>query len=317
MTPTRRRRLRLAAMSVAAAVAICLLARTSFFAIQADQAAVVFRFGYPTGPSARGPGIHAKWPWEQVKILDRRVHLLVLEPAERYTARLEPILVQPIICWRVAEDATDTFLRTVGNEDSARQRLADLVWASLDAELPARPLSHWMRAGNQAHASTESALTQTVQQIGQAVQSKAHHLLGLDVLDVRLRRMAQQDRAAESLYRQAKATIESETDRIRLTTHLCLAEIKATARAESEQIIAQAESRAAAIREQGHAEADRIHSDARRMNPELTDLMRKIESYRKLVNDHTTIIMTGDESLFGRSPAASAPASTQPVQPPR
>jgi len=302
-------------MSVAAAVAICLLARTSFFVVQADQAAVVFRFGHPTGPSARGAGIHAKWPWEEVKILDRRVHLLVLEPGERYTARLEPILVQPMICWRVAEDATDTFLRTVGDEDTARQRLADLVWASLDAELPAWPLSHWMRAGDQANASTESALAQTVQQISRAVRSKAHHLLGLDVRDVRLRRMARQDHAAESLYRQAIATIESEKDRIRLTTHLRLAEIKAAAKAESEQIAAQAESRAAVIREEGRAEADRIHSNTRRMNPELTDLMRKIESYRKLVNDHATIIMTGDESLFGRSPAASAPASTQPVHP--
>ena len=79
--------------------------------------------------------------------------------------------------------------------------------------------------------------------------------------------------------------------------------------------MAQGEQKAASIRDEGRAEADKIHTDVRRLNPDLADLMRKIEGYRRLVNDNTTIIMTGDDEVFNRRPATSSPSTNQTSQP--
>lgn len=317
MTPTRRRRVQIAAVSAAGVALACLLGRLTLFVVQADQMAVVFRLGHRAAPPVYRSGLHAKWPWEDVRRFSRRVHLLELEPAERLTSQFEPILVQPLVYWRIADDATCTFFGAVGDEDSARRHLADLVWASFDVHFPAHALSRWLGAGEPVDAPAESALPQTVRQIGWTIRPKAHDLLGIDVLDVGLRRLAPPDRAAASVYRQAVATTDAQTDRIRLMAQIRTAEIKASAKAEADRIIIQAESQAAAIRDDGRAEAEKIFSDARRMNPDLADLMRRIENYRRLVTDNTTIIMTADDILFARPPAASAPMSTHSSQPAR
>lgn len=317
MTAVRRRRLLVAALLAVDVALICLLSWMSLFTVEADQVAVVFRHGRPTGRPVCRAGLHAKWPWDDVRLLNRRIRLLQFDPSERLTAQLEPILVQPVVCWRIAEDAAGTFFRTMGDEDSARRCLADLVWASLDAEFPTKPLSFWMGTTDPTDSSTEAALTQTVRQIGWTVRAKAHDLLGINVLDMHLRRLSVPDHAADSIYRQAASTMDTQADRIRLMAQLRVAEAKASAKAEADRIVIEAERKAAVIREEGRAEAEKIHSDARRMNPDLADLMRKIESYRRLVSDNTTIIMTADDSLFGRPAPPPIPPTTQPSQPAR
>ena len=189
MTPTWRRRLLVTGLLVLDLALVGLLGWMSLFTVEADQSVVVFRHGRPTERQVCRGGLHVKWPWDEVKRLDRRVHLLELDPVERLTARFEPILVQPVVYWRVAEDAAGTFFRTLGDEDAAPRRLADLVWANLDTEIASRSLSSWMGSDEPTDASNEPALPPTIRRIGWATRLKAHDLLGIDVLDVRLRRL--------------------------------------------------------------------------------------------------------------------------------
>ena len=86
MIPTRRRRFLVVGLLALDVALMCVLARMSLFTVEADQSGVVFRHGRPTERPVCRAGLHAKWPWDEVKRLDRRVHLLELDPAERLTA---------------------------------------------------------------------------------------------------------------------------------------------------------------------------------------------------------------------------------------
>ena len=74
--------------------------------------------------------------------------------------------------------------------------------------------------------------------------------------------------------------------------------IRANADREKEEILSAAYKEAETIRGEGDAEATRIYGEAYSKNPQFYKLTRTLESYKKILDDKTTIILSSDSDLL-------------------
>jgi membrane protease subunit HflC len=96
--------------------------------------------------------------------------------------------------------------------------------------------------------------------------------------------------------------------------------IESQARRQSEEILAKAGTDAARIRGEGEAEALRIRNNAHSRDPEFYQVLRTLESYKKILNQKTTFVLSASSGLLkllteGVPPDLAAPKSVPPAEP--
>jgi len=102
-----------------------LLVLTSLFTVQETQVAIRTEFGAIVGIDY-DPGLHWKWPWDQVVKFERRILSQSYEGETFLTNDNRGLIVDFYVKWRV-NDASRFFQATGGEEDIAAQRLAEIV----------------------------------------------------------------------------------------------------------------------------------------------------------------------------------------------
>ncbi|HSW46924.1 MAG TPA: SPFH domain-containing protein [Phycisphaerae bacterium] len=296
------------AVPVAVAVLVVVAGWRSFFMVDESRITLVQSFGNTCRPAPAQAGFHWKWPWQTAVPVDRRVRLLTFEPREKLTRDHEPVVIEPYACWKVSADAVGNYALAVRDEDTAERLLRDLVWAALDRALADHPLTDWLRPVGDGHVTSRLPLAAMMIDVTQACQREALARFGIDLLDVQLRRLSRPERMKGDLVHLMQ------TDRLRqarqrsLDMALRQARIEIEARGEANRILAEAEMDAEQIRSRGEQEARRMEAEARRINPELTDYLLRLEEYQRLT----------ESASPGTRPAKSTgPARTKPPGSPR
>jgi membrane protease subunit HflC len=85
--------------------------------------------------------------------------------------------------------------------------------------------------------------------------------------------------------------------------------IRAEADRQRTQLLAEAYRDAETLKGEGDAEAARIYAEAYGRNPQFYKFVRTLESYKKILSDKTSIVLSGDSELLklltqGRTPDA-------------
>ena len=172
-------------LAIAIAVgAIAGIAFASLVVVDETEFAVVTRFGriaavYGDGPSEAG--LHPKAPWELAIKIDRRFRVFDPPPREVMTGDKRNLEVAPYVVWRVADPVV--FLQGSGSHELAEARLNERVSAGLSDAIGRRELA--------SLASTDAAkwsLDALTRDVLEAVAPSARDELGVEVIDVRLRR---------------------------------------------------------------------------------------------------------------------------------
>src|SRR6201999_2580590 len=110
---------------IVALVLVLIVAMTSLFTITEAQVAIRTEFGAIVGLDY-SPGLHWKWPWDQVVKFDRRILSLSYASETFLTNDNRGLIVDFYVKWRV-KDASRYFQATGGREDLAGERLAEIV----------------------------------------------------------------------------------------------------------------------------------------------------------------------------------------------
>jgi membrane protease subunit HflC len=145
-----------------------------------------------------------------------------------------------------------------------------------------------------------------------AVEARARPL-GVEVIDVRLRRIDFAPEISESVYRRMEAERTQEANRLRATGAAESERIRAEAERQREELLADAYAQAQAIRGQGDGEAAAIYSDSYGKNPEFYRFYRSLEAYRSAFSKQTdTLVISPDSDFFkywGKQGSPAAPAN--------
>jgi modulator of FtsH protease HflC len=116
-------------------------------------------------------------------------------------------------------------------------------------------------------------------------------------VDVRIKRLNLPEQNKQSVF----ARMRAERERIAMQYRAegeQQALIRASADRQKEEILSSAYKDAEKVRGEGDAEATRIYGQAYSKNPQFYKLLRTLESYKKVLDDKTTIILNSDSELL-------------------
>jgi membrane protease subunit HflC len=275
---------------IAAIAGVLLLVYLTFYTTRETEFALITQFGRPVRTVVNA-GLHAKWPFQSILRFDRRLRVYNPRPSEFLTRDKKNLVIENYVAWRIADP--DRFVKSVGDTASAEMRLHDIIWSGLSAALGTLDLESLVSASAdkvQAAAMLDLLTTRA--------DLTALEQYGLRVVDVRIKRLNLPEQNKQSVFARMRAERGRIAMQYRAEGEEQALVIRANADREKEGILSAAYKEAETIRGEGDAEATRIYGEAYSKNPHFYKLLRTLESYKKVLDDKTTIILNSDSALL-------------------
>ena len=268
-------------------IALFILASSSLYIVDQRQKAIVFQLGEVVDVKT-DPGLYFKIPMVQnVRFFDSRILTMDAEEPDRYiTSEKKNVLVDLFVKWRII-DVKQYYISVRGDEDMAKVRLAQTVNASLRDEFGTRTV-HEVISGQR-------------DQIMDVMRRKADtdaRKIGVEVVDVRLKRVDLPAEVSESVYRRMEAERTRVANELRSTGAAESEKIRADADRQREVILAKAYRNAQEIKGKGDAKAAEIYAEAFQRNPEFYSFYRSLEAYKKSFRNKGDMMVLEPTSEF-------------------
>ncbi|MDP1607291.1 MAG: protease modulator HflC [Rhodocyclaceae bacterium] len=267
--------------------AVFVTAGSMLFTVDQRQYALVFQLG-EIKDVIQEPGLSFKWPMIQnVRFFDRRILTLdSVEPERFLTAEKKPVLVDSFVKWRIA-DVRQYYISVGGDEMLARTRLSQTVNSGLREEFGRRTV-HDVVSGSRDKIMAD-------------VQKKADadaRAIGVEIVDVRLKRVDLPPEVSESVYRRMETERKRVANELRSTGAAESEKIRADADRQREVIIAEAYRDAQKIKGEGDARAASIYGKAYGENPEFYAFYRSLEAYRQSFGNKNDLLIVDPSADF-------------------
>ncbi|MCE2679748.1 MAG: protease modulator HflC [Burkholderiales bacterium] len=260
------------------------------FLVDQRQYAVVFALG-EVKRVVETPGLHFKVPapFQNVIYLERRILTIDTPDTDRFiTAEKKNLLVDSFVKWRIA-DPKLYFVSFSGDERRAQDRIGQIVKAALNEEITKRTVREVVSGER----------TKVMQTIVAKVADDAKQA-GIDIVDVRLKRVDLVPEVSESVFRRMEAERKRVANELRSTGGAESEQIRADADRQREVILADAYRQAQVIKGEGDAKAASIYNAAFGQNPEFFAFYRSLEAYRQTFKNKSDVILVDPQSDFLR-----------------
>jgi membrane protease subunit HflC len=277
-----------AALVVALVVGLMLLSQ-SLFTVDQRQAAIVFQLGEIVGIK-KEPGLYFKLPFIQnVRYFDTRVLTLDTADAERFiTSEKKNVLVDYYVKWRI-QDVERFYVSFAGDERRAVNRLQQTVNDGMRAEFGRRTV-HDVVSGNR---------DTVMAQLSKSADADARRF-GVEVIDVRIKRVDLPTEVSESVYRRMEAERKRVANELRSTGAADAEKIRADADRQRDIIVAEAYRDAQRIKGEGDARAAAIYGQAFGQNAEFYAFYRSMEAYKQSFANKNDVMVLQPNSEFFR-----------------
>lgn len=264
---------------------------TSLVIIQEEEVALLTELGRPE-KTLNQAGLALKWPdpIQSVIKLDRRLQSLSTKATEYLTADKENIFAGAFVLWRIK--APLVFVESVRDSAKAELRIDDLVQSTLGSELSRQPL------GALLNDTEGSRILESMDRVLASVRPQALRDFGIEIVDVQLNQLSFPDQNLRSAYNRMRAEREQLAKRYRAEGEEEAAKIIAQTDKEVRELLATTYRDTEALRGQAQAEAMAIYASAYEQAPEFFELTRTLETYRKILGDNATLILSKDTPLF-------------------
>jgi membrane protease subunit HflC len=279
---------RLISIAIGAAIVLTLLA-SSVFVVDQNRYAVVYALG-ELREVIKTPGLHVKLPspFQNVVYLDKRLQTLDTADGERFiTAEKKDLVVDAFVKWRIVDPRQYLVAVGGGNAERGAERLAQAVQVAMNAEI----------AGRKTADVVSGPRDQLAASLRERVAANSRQL-GVEILDVRLKRVDFTPQVNNAVYERMKA------DRIRVaneTRSTGIAEadqIRADAERQRSVILAEAYRDAETIKGEGDAKATQIYAQSFGKNPEFYRFYRSLEAYRATFKSRNDVLVLDSNSEF-------------------
>ena len=259
----------------------------STFTVDQREHALVFRLGEIVSVKQE-PGLYLKAPLvDNVKFFDKRILTYDSSNPDRFiTSEKKNVLVDSYIKWRIVDPAK-YYVSVNGDERQAERRLNQTVNDGLRAEF-----------GKRTILEVISGERSEIMDILRERADRDSRQIGVEILDVRLRRVDLPQEVSESVYQRMDAERKSVANQLRSEGFAESEKIRADAEKQRDIIITGAYKDAQKIKGQGDAKASRIYADAFSKNKEFYDFYRSLEAYRKSFSGKDDIMVLDASSDF-------------------
>jgi modulator of FtsH protease HflC len=268
-------------------VVVLVAVSMSLFTVDQRQNAIVFRLGEVISVKTE-PGLYFKVPvLDNVRFFDTRILTMDSDEPDRFlTSEKKNVLVDSFVKWRIA-DVKQYYISVNGEESRARIRLSQTVNDSLRAEFGKRTI----------HDVVSGERNVIIDLMREKVGEDARKI-GVEVIDVRLKRVDLTQEVSESVYRRMEAERKQVANELRSLGFAEAEKIRADADRQREVIIAEAYRDAQRIKGEGDARASAIYARAFQQNPEFYAFYRSLEAYRQSFKNKGDLLILEPNSEF-------------------
>lgn len=269
------------------AVAVLILLSMSVFVVDQRQNAIVFQLGEVVSVKTQ-PGLNFKVPLMQnVRFFDSRILTLDTGEPERFiTAEKKNVMVDSFVKWKII-DVKQYYISVGGDEVRAKTRLMQTVNSSMREEFGKRTI-HEVVSGER-------------EKIMDVLRSKTDadaRKIGVQVLDVRLKRVDFPLEISESVYRRMDAERKRVANELRASGAAEGEKIKADADKQREVILAEAYREAQKTKGEGDAKASATYASAFGKNTEFYSFYRSLEAYKQSFKSKSDVMVLDPSSAF-------------------
>jgi membrane protease subunit HflC len=274
-------------MLLVALVVLFFLASSSLYIVDQRQQAILFQLGEVVDVKT-SPGLYFKIPVAQnVRYFDARILTMDTAEPERFiTSEKKNVLVDLFVKWRIV-DVKQYYVSVRGDEMLAQTRLSQTVNSSLRDEF-----------GNRTVHDVVSGERDKIMEIMRQKADADARKIGVEVVDVRLKRVDLPQEVSESVYRRMEAERKRVANELRSTGAAESEQIRADADRQREVILAEAYRKAQEIKGEGDAKSTAIYAGAFQANPEFYSFYRSLEAYRQSFNNKGDMMVLEPNSEF-------------------
>ena len=259
----------------------------SIFVVSEIERAVKLRFGEIVQFDLE-PGLHFKWPIvNSVRYFDSRILTLDAQPQRYLTSEKKALMVDSFIKWRI-KDVAKYFTTTGGDEERAKRLLSQRVDTGLRNEFGVRTVKEVVSGERD---QLMNSLTSMLDEIAQEE-------LGVEVIDLRVKRIDLPLEVSESVYNRMRTERERLARELRAQGNEVAEKIRATADKDKTIILADAYREAEETRGNGDAKATATYAEAYSKDPEFYDFTRSLKAYQATFQSKGDILLIDPDSDF-------------------
>jgi modulator of FtsH protease HflC len=275
---------------LAAVLAIIVLAASTLYTVDQRQNAIVFQLGEVKDVVTK-PGLHFKWPLLQnVRVFDMRILTFDdAEPLRFITSEKKPVLVDSFVKWRIL-DVKQFYVSVQGDEFRAATRLKQTISGGLQNEFNKRTV----------HEVVSGEREKIMEEVRDKADQELRRDLGVEIVDVRLKRVDLPQEVSESVYRRMEAERKRIANELRSTGSAEGERIRADADRQREVVLAEAYRDAQQIKGEGDAKSASIYAQAFSQNPEFFAFYRSMEAYKSSFRSKSDVLVMEPNSDFFR-----------------
>ncbi|MEA3404521.1 MAG: protease modulator HflC [Pseudomonadota bacterium] len=266
--------------------AVLFVASSSLFVVNQWETAVVLRLGEIVKADVE-PGLHFKTPFiNNVRKFDQRLQTLDAAPERYLTSEKKNLEVDSFVKWRIND--VELFYTTMnGDNRLAGMRLGQIVKDGLRAEF-----------GNRTVKEVISGERIEIAQKIKDTTANAASAFGIEIADVRIKRIDLAKDISESVYRRMEAERNRVAKDLRSKGSEAAEKIRADADRQRVVILADAYSEAEILRGQGDAQAAEIYAKAYNADAEFYSFYHSINAYQKSFKDKSDVMLVDPKSDF-------------------
>jgi len=271
------------------AALVLLLANSSLYVIKQTERGVLLRFGEVVNPDLQ-PGLHVKIPFvNTVRKFDGRLITVDSTPERFFTQEQKALIVDSFAKFRI-KDTERFYTATNGEVARAQALLAQRINNGLRNQVATRTIQEVVSGERE----------QMMQELTAELTVVAQEVLGVEIIDVRVKKIDLPPDVSESVYRRMNAEREKEARERRSQGQELAEGIRAAADREVTVLQANAFRDAELVRGEGDATATRIYAEAFDRDPEFYSFTRSMRAYQQSFDGNGDILLIEPDGEFFR-----------------
>ena len=267
-------------------ILIAIVGLSTVFTVDETRQVVILQFGEPVR-IIKTPGLHFKLPapLQVAQHFDDRLLEYDVAPEEILSKDKKSLIVDNYVRWRIIDPLL--FLQTVQTEPIAKTRIDDIVYSELRRELGTHNMSEIITE------SRELIMEKVTRESAAATKP-----YGIEVVDVRLKRVDLPQNNEQSIYRRMQAERIRQANKFRSEGEEESQKIKASTDKDKTIILATAYKEAEEVKGEGEAKAVDIYARAFSKDPDFYEFYRTLETYKIILDKKTTLVLPTNSKLF-------------------
>lgn len=268
------------------AVIVFAIVSMSVYTVDVREQALVFRFGEIIRADTT-PGLKFKMPFvNTVEFYDSRVQTLDADPQRYLTLEKKNLIVDSFVKWRI-RDVREYYVRLGGSKLRAHSRLAKRVNDAIRVEVGKRSVKDVVSGDR----------VEIMNNVRKATDQEAAGL-GLEIVDVRLKRVDLDPDINETVYNRMRAERERVAAELRAQGAEVAEQIRADADKQKQILLAEANRSAEQVKGEGDATATKIYAQAYGKDAEFFKFYKSLEAYQRTFSDKSDLFVIDPKSEF-------------------